>query len=254
MSEKYFPGFEFRKFEQPKTFEIISIPYERKDEPLNPAETVRLPAKTIRLDDLENDWGDITEPSLEVWNPNQVMQEFTRQLSFLDAQVVYPRLTMRRRTMKFVTSDEMLPQTDEDRQRLIQRYGDYGADGGAGDCKRFPNGTFTMRIGFAGQENSASKVDVLEVMSHEYGHTLGEYLDDPVLEELKAYTFANLLMRYFYNAKEIHRLYIMDESSVHDTATFWLEQLLDKGVSEEAVLAHLTGKRFGNSYANDYLK
>lgn len=247
MAERYFAGFEFKKFEPVKPF-IITVPSER-------TETPSIPIRVVHVIDLVGSLnGPTVEPEPDLWASNQLQREFVTQLDQIDRQIRYPRLTMHRRTMTFVTTDEMLPQTDEERQQLIQKYGgDYIADGGAGDCRRNPDGTFTMRIGFAGQEDTASKDEIFEVMGHEYGHTLGVTLEDPIFEELKAYTFANLLMKHYYDVDE-YCVTQMDVSTVHDTAQFWLEQLLEKGISEEAILAHLTGRKFGKSYPKDYLK
>lgn len=247
MAERYFPGFEFKKFEPPKPITFELVPVERTEIPNGPIETVTLG----ELTGFENDI--VVEPESQVWTPRELQREFITQLGQIDRQIGYPRLTMRKRTMKFATRDEMRPKTDEERQWLVQRYGDYITDGGAGDCARNPNGTFTLRIGYAGQEDTASKDNVISVMAHEYGHTIGRHIDDAVLEELKAYTFTNLFMRHYYNVSE-YCVYQVDVSSVHDTALFWLEQLLDNGISEEAILAHLTGKRFRQFYPNDYLK
>lgn len=247
MGERYFPGFEFREFERPKPITFELVPVERTEIPNTPIGTITLDELTDSADDI------IVEPEPQIWTPNELQREFATQLRQINRQIGYPRLTMSRRTMQFVTRDEMQPKTDEERQWLVQRYGDYITDGGAGDCTRNPDGSFTLRIGYAGQEDTASKDDVLSVMGHEYGHTFGNHIDDSVLEELKAYTFANLIMRHHYNVSK-YRVYQMDVSTVHDTALFWLGQLLDKGVSEEAILSHLTGRRFGNSSPNDYLK
>lgn len=246
MAERYFPGFEFRKFEQPKPNTFEFVPVERTEIP-------NTPIKTVTLDDLTGFADDIfVEPEPQIWTPRELQQEFVTKLGQIDKQIGCPRLTMRRRTIKFVTRDEMRPKTDEEREWLVQRYGDYATDGGEGACARNPDGTFTIRIGYAGQEDTASKDDVLGTMGHEYGHTLGKHIDDAVLEELKAYTFANLFMKHYYNVSE-YRVYQMDVSTIHNTALFWLEQLLDREVCEEAILAHLTGKKFGNSSPNDYL-
>lgn len=246
MAERYFPGFAFKKSEPVKEAKIITIPY-------NGTANFSRPMEVIRLEDLFGDSESVVdEPEPQLWTPSQLQKEFVAQLGKMDRQIRSPRLTMSRRTLTFVTPDEMIPKTDKEKQSLIQRYGNYVADGGIGDCMRNPDGTFTIRIGFAGQEDTVSKEDVLELMGHEYGHTLGEHLEDPIFEELKANAFANLFMRSYFNVSR-YRIYQIDVSTIHDTAQFWLEQLLDKGINEEAILAHLTGNRFRKSYPNDYL-
>lgn len=245
MAERFFSGFEFRKFEPPKPPEAYIYRYKPTDALSTPVEK-----EIVRLNDLirgSPDIIDIVESEPEVWTFNQLQQDFARQLSEIDRQTITPRLTMHNRTFKFVTRDEMRPKSDAERKRLVERYGDYIVDGRIGDCKRNADGTFELRIGFAGQENSASKESVLEMKAHEYGHSLGQHLEDTTLEELKAYTFENLFMRYYCNANE-YRVSRMDALTIHDTASFWLEQLLDAGIKEEAILAHLTGERFGKYY------
>lgn len=239
MAEIYFPGFEFRRIERVNPIEIVTFVAESGAR------------ETIRLSDL-CDLEDIAEESTpKVWNQNKLYQEFTSQLNSVGRQIKHPGLTMRQRTMQFVTREAMRPKNDIERQLLVERYGDYVADG-AGDCTRNPNGTFTLRIGFLGQEDTASKEEVLDVMAHEYGHTLGSDISDPTFEELKAYTFARLLMRQTQDVEYGGTL--LDNSTVHNTAQLWLEQLVANGISEEKVLAHLTGNKFGTSYPDDYRK
>lgn len=246
MAERYFPGFDFIRFEPSKLKEITEVLHDGDD----------LSDYSVESFTLEES-GDFppiheVEPELSVWKVDDLQVRFVSLLRSIDKQINHPRLTMSRMTMRFVSRDEMRPKTEEEKQMLIQRYGDYIVDGGVGDCTRNPNGTYSLRIGYAGCENSASLDEVLSVMGHEYGHTVGEQIEDPVLEELKAYAFANLVMRVFYGVRD-YRVYQMDVSNVHETALFWLEQLLDRGVSEEEILAHLTMRRFGKSYPYDYL-
>lgn len=194
------------------------------------------------------------EEELQPWKVDQVMITFLTQLKELDGQIRYPRLTMRKKTIIFVNFDDIQAKTDEERYRLANVYGDYIVDNVAGNHIRNPDGSHTIRIGFAGQENIKSKNDVLAVMSHEFGHGVGRKLEDPILEELKAETFANLFMKKIHGVKELKNCFIGKASNVHETALTWLSDLLDNGFSEEDILAHLTGKRFGSSYPKNYIK
>ena len=51
-----------------------------------------------------------------------------------------------------------------------------------------------------------------------------------------------------------HLVSQMTVETTHDTAIFWLEQLLENDITEEAILAHLTRRKFGGAHPNDYLE
>lgn len=249
MAEKFFSGFTFQEFKAREPEEITTVPYTGTVFPVS--------SESITLADFVSDVGDLEELTIEEtsaeWNPGQIRQEFLKVLRDLDAKLGYPRLTMRRRSVQFVTKDEIRPQTEEEKQQLIEKYGgDYILDGITGDCTRNTDGSFTLRVGFKGEEEAVHHDDVLQTVAHEYGHTVGERLEDATLEELKAYTFENLVMREFYKASQYYP-YVMDASTTHSIALFRLEQLLTRGIPEEAILAHVTGRRFGKCYPNDYL-
>lgn len=246
MSERYFAGLDFKEKEPSRSFEIITLPYELVDIPATSIETSNLDKITLDLGEL------IIDDKIKIWTPDQIIEEFSRQLAVIEREVNRPRLTMRGITIKFVTPLEMKPQNARRKLWLVQNYGTYIADGGDGDCSRNNDGSFFLRIGVAGQEHTRSKDDVLELMAHEFGHTLGKVLKPVTFEELKAYAFANLFMRYYYNVHE-YRVYPMDVSNPHDTALYWLEQLLEQGISEEAILSHLIGKKFAMCSPYDYL-
>ena len=242
MPEQYFNGFSFQPFnEKPFTFKVS----ERVAETPLPD---RIKPENIKLDDLLEIW--VTEELPTSWNPRRVRTEFKKQLAILSKQIDHP-LTLDGRRIRFVTPEQMRPKTEEQRQLLIDRYGEYIRDGGVGSCTRYIDGTFRLRIGYL-REESISQDEVLETMAHEYGHSLGPFLDSAIFEELKAYAFSDLVMRQFYGVSEL--LYIqMTVSNVHETARFYLEQLIEHDIPPEAILAHLIGSVFGRYKPNDYL-
>lgn len=242
MTERYFPGFAFTPY-QPT--EITTIPLEEKTQ--NTLPSIGKVYVGDAFDGLS-----IRELKLSTyeWNPTQIQKEFEEQLQSISVQIGGPPLTISNIDIQFVTKEEMLHKTDAERQSLIDWYGgDYIADGVTSDCQRNNDGTFTLRIVDTSKEKSMAKDDVLQSMAHEYGHTLGpEFLESPVFEELKAYTFARLFMRHSYD-DGLDTLQI-----VHKTASLKLGQLLDSGLKEEAIIAHLIGQPFGGFQPDDYIK
>ncbi len=177
------------------------------------------------------------------WSEQDIQLRFAVILGKIAENVSHPSLTMHGRTFSFVDREKLRPQTEEERQQIIDTYGEYAIDG-SGDCRQNPDGTYLMRIGYHGLEDSSSEGEVLEVMAHEYGHTLGGFLKSPVLEELKAYAFDNLFMRIYYDNDQYLQPQIYT-STVHDDALLILGKFLNAGVSEELLIANLTQSPFG---------
>lgn len=198
------------------------------------------------------------EEKTQPWKVDQIMITFLMQLKELDSQIRYPRLTMNKKTISFVKHDDVQAKTDEGKGSLINTYGHYMINNVAGDHRISSNSMHIIRIGYSDQEDIESKDQVLNVMSHEFGHTVRQRLKDPILEELKAYAFASLFMKRMPTV-ELSNNYLdpylfAKAPDIHAVAKVWLSYLLENGFNEEDVLAHLTGRKFGNSYPKNYMK
>lgn len=193
---------------------------------------------------------------VEPLDPEQVKADFERLLADISQSTGQP-LTMEGRNMQFVTNDELYPKTDEEINSFRELYGESVIEGGSsGENARNPDGTFTIRIGYFGLEDFVDRDVAIELLAHEYGHTLGRQLDSIIDEELKAYTFEALARRLNkYKDWEGEVFSEIDSySPVHMEASSRLAYLTQRGVTEEAILAHLTGENFGTTTPDDYFK
>ena len=142
--------------------------------------------------------------------------------------------------------------TEKEKEYLRERYGEYIVDGTAGECVTNDDGTYTLRINEQLLEQDPSGDTALEVLAHEYGHTLGESLENAVDEELKAYAFANLFMKHYLDV-DYYSNFRFTTDTVHAESLYRLDLLTSHVGDPEILLAHLTGSRFGGHEPYDYL-
>lgn len=162
-------------------------------------------------------------------------------------------LTMKKRKLQLVDIKELKPKSPRQIKRLVERYGEYILNEMAGDCTLLKDGNYRLRVGI--EEGNSPKDIVLEIAAHEYGHTLGNFLESAVDEELKAYTFASLFESYYFGGADYEEERDdLRPGIVHDIALHKLGELLRAGVPEGAIISHLIGRRFGRFAQNDYLK
>jgi hypothetical protein len=192
------------------------------------------------------------EPSLN-WTFDQVLGDFYRVLGEMQSRLGVS-LPTRNRHFMLIEPDELIPKDEAEKAKLVARYGSYILDGMAGDCDNSDGSNFLLRIGYKGREHRVTDQKVLDVVSHEYGHTLGEDLETADLEELKAYAFRSLFVR-FYNGVDVFcdNIGFLSPEKTHDIALHKLEQLTMQGICEEEILAHLTGQPFGGFTPDSYL-
>lgn len=224
---------------------------------LLPEDTVGT-VNTSRRVSLENLWreisgrdfgdtDDMAEPTTEQygWDFKNTKRTFSRILRQINMSND-TNLSLAGRWISLVPREEMKPKSPAAIAYLREKYGEYMVDGGAGDCRRISEGKYRLRVAHAGLEDVISEEVVLGTLAHEYGHTLGTIFDDPVLEEVKAYSFQELVLCH-YNG--VDRMIDLGESLfpgiIHDKARYWMYQLLDMDMPHGAIIAHIGNCNFG---------
>jgi len=188
------------------------------------------------------------------WDLEDVLVNYRTVLKSIETSLKIT-LPTDNRFILLVTPKELIPTNQEEKRKLVEKYGSHILDGIDGDCTRQGEG-FRIRLGYKGLEKSTPLNKVLEVLAHEYGHTLGERIDSPVWEELKAYAFQALFMRHYSNVRYfIHGYFTHEVSSeeVHEIAEAMWALLITRGIKEEEILSHLIGGSFGPFQPKDYL-
>ena len=214
-----------------------------------PPETGKVDALRSKLSDAVNG----VRNSVRIpWDQDGVLSFFGEVLYYAESDSG-ASLPLDNREITFVPRSDLVPEDPGEKERLAAKYGGKGyiLKNIAGDCLRLADGRFRIRLGYLGQEREASWNQVMGTLAHEYGHTLGVKIDDPVFEEVKAYAFQKFTMRYLLGQGR----YFIDgyyRDRVHDIAASALNQLLSAGIIEEAVIAHVTGLPFGGVKPNSY--
>lgn len=153
------------------------------------------------------------------------------------------------REIIFVSPDMLKPSNEKTRKMLIKKYGSNLSDGSGGQCAKKPNGGYLLSI-----SNDIWSYEYLEVIAHEYGHSLGDvFLSSPIAEEMKAYAFTSLVMQNYFEVDEYHPEGFMPDQT-HDIASDRVRQLIEKGVKPLAIISHLINHPFGSQQPSDYRK
>ncbi len=245
---KYFEGFKFPSpYKESKLQIKVFVEGTKKDK-----KAVREGVYSISLPDL--DIVDYTEVNyLSTRNLLEILRDFEETLDRI-SQGTGEKLSMERRELLLVDLGDLKPKTKEEVKRLVKRYGKYVIDGGNGDCIK-EDENFRLRVGVP--KTGSRKDLILDIAAHEYGHTLEPTLDSAIFEELKAFAFASLFERFYegvvkssYNDQGVK----FRKDRPHTVARHKLTQLLQAGVPEEAIIAHLTGEKFGRFNPADYFK
>jgi hypothetical protein len=253
MTERYFEGFDFsvpiRPFESVSPTIMEEYLYEQRDFSELEEEIVCFPPIT----DLSLDEPAQIEPLFN-WSFDIVLTDFKTILGKMEKSLGV-NLPIDKRYFFNVEAQKFIPEVQEERERLAQKYGEYILNGIDGSCERLENDEgFLIMVGFKGREDSVDHLRVLSVLAHEYGHSLGENIKDVENEELKADAFSNLFMRFYYDVDEYWDDCDLSPDKKHDIATHKLNLLRIKGNREEEILAQLTGINFGGFSENSYLQ
>lgn len=198
----------------------------------------------------QDDW--IIEDQKKGWKRAQARKTFDHVLDQMAKEYNDPSLNMRGILLNFVTKKTLARKITANLDSHKKRY-THKIFETSGLCVPTENNTYALLIGLAKQEKTTSLDEVLALMSHEYGHTLDRQKRNPMFEELKAYTFQNLFLRFLNNVDG----YDPDRpkvNSLHTKSKDYLAQLMAKGMTEEIILAHLLERNFGPATPSDYKK
>jgi hypothetical protein len=247
--QEFFSGFRFQEYAKFDIRLVMGLSPVVKDAPTSAI-------STLEVKDMESeknlDNAEDRQLSPPRWNSRQIKQKFKRSLRKMSKVLQQPLPTDDVKIV-FVTREDMKPKTEAEKRALVAMYGEYMRDGGSGDCHRNPDNSFRFRIGYRGLERVHEGITVLKTVAHEYGHSLGIRIPDPIFEEMKASTFAQLFMTFAHpNLIDGGLAYTMERLNVHQTAVYRMEQLVCQGITHEQILAQLIGQRFGYAQPDDY--
>lgn len=144
--------------------------------------------------------------------------------------------------------EELSPANRDNRRRLGEMYGeDIVKYGSIGDYLRLSNGIRRVRLGYFGDQYSVPFSEVKRTLVHEVGHALAsEPIPDKRFAELCAYAW-----QFSYGVGP-ERQKVVNPQSIHSISRAMLWQLIDMGIKPAAIIAHLTGSRFGDFGPEDY--
>lgn len=207
-----------------------------------------------KVDDEPKYYPDLKEAREDIWSRRKVIAEYRDTIGYISGMVGV-ELPIDDRALFFVTRRSLVPRSKKDQEALVKRYGPFILDSIAGYTQRLDEDRnsrygFAMRIGIV--REGATKTTALELIAHEYGHTIGEHIRETIYEEMKAFAFESLFMRV-YRDVDYYLMDGVDPESKHDVARHNIGLLQAKGIKEEEILAHLTGKPFGKFMPDDYL-
>lgn len=262
MKQEYFPGFTFTQpnysgdesTDSPmrENFEIRLILVEMDYLSGRLVETLSLD-DLLRDDDMFQDQDISLEEDQPVRSVTEILPDFKRTLREVGQDIRY-RFTMRNRELLLVPREELKPKTEEEAQRLVEKYGEYMREGSGGGCTYLKRGKYRLRVAMD-DGGVLAKSTAVELAAHEFGHSLSRFLESVTFEELKAFAFASLCQQ-FYNGESYYMKARTDlhPDRPHDVARHYLGELLRSGVPEGAILSHLVGRRLGRFGSADYLK
>lgn len=252
--EQFFPGVEFKlpSGQTNRDPEIVEV----QDFMLKTGEMLVIEWPVVDLTkprhEEEDELEEVIDGDEHGWKFDKVLREFS-VITGLMEQELEISLPMNNRSVSFVERMKLIPEDPDDIMALVDKYGKYIIDGIAGDCTRFQDGSFAIRVGYKGQEDRIPKSEAMYVLAHEYGHSLGEHIEDPVFEEVKAYAFARLVMQYYFQSDYVGmESRTLQPDRVHDIAIHRIEQLNARRIGEAEIIAHLTARPFGRHQPSDY--
>ncbi len=243
MKERYFEGVKFtapRAPRSPRTFSLfrkrgMDVINDSNDEVLNNNQTTDSQEEIVE--------------GIRPWSRRNVIAEYRDTIGQISG-LTGVELPLDDREIYFIPASKMIPKLPEDQLALVRKYGPYILNGIAGDLTRLPVG-FRIRLGFGKDTTQVEHEDVMEILAHEYGHSLGEHIEETIFEEMKADAFAALFMKYYLDVDD-YWMEGEDPGKLHHLAKHRVGQLQAMGVSEEEMLAHLTGRPFGQFGPKDW--
>jgi len=237
-ASRYFPDI---------SFEEIS-PLTKSTPPLNTGIILPRTGNPSTLDTL----GFISPEVRLPWTPEQTSSAFQTTMKDVEGNLGI-KLPTEGRRIKFVPQQSLIPTDPGEKARYLHKYGPDILDKlPKGRPIRNSDGTFDILIADLSYDMTSTFESGLGTLAHEYGHTLGEELVNPILEEMKAETFKLIFLKTYKRIDTFNLDLSNEKSNIHHMARSRLIQLINRGVCEEAILAHLLGNNFGKFTPDDY--
>lgn len=193
-----------------------------------------------------NNVDDLVVRGREVWSRRRVISEFRDTMGTISGLLKEP-LPLEDRAIFFVPKSTLIPKDPSARADLVSRYGSKILDDKIGDCtvidpQENSAYRFMIRVGVA--KTDYSHEGTLEVLAHEFGHTIGEFNKSTLLEEMKAFAFMALFMRIYTDTDH----YLIDglfPGRVHELAKHNIGIWQAQDIPEELMIARIIGQPFG---------
>ncbi len=184
-----------------------------------------------------------------LWTRDSILDDFSYKVREIRESGI--RIPLDGRSVFLVRRETLLPDNEDERRKLVEKYGAGILGTLIGDNARIEDGRFISRIGFRDQEHVVLPSEVMRVIAHEHGHTIGEQLPT-VWEEMKAYAFEGFFMSRYLG--QVYKIDGSDAESMHEIARNRVSQLTQRGIDYLEILAHLAEYGFGDFGPRDYAK
>ncbi len=184
---------------------------------------------------------EVLNPTMAIGRYNQVFEIYRDTMEMI-INATGADLTLEKRQISFVDIETLKESAKQ--KKIDKKYGTYAVEGILGMTNRNIDGSFEILIGVSGDSNANDFENILLVIAHEYGHTIGPVIPDLILEELKAYAFQKLFAKYL-NPKNNTQLDDRFSDNIHNLAGSMFNQLEERGFRPEAIISTLTWLPFG---------
>ena len=168
---------------------------------------------------------------------DQLLDDFSETLGMVSASTG-TRLTMDGVHVQLITRKQLINSLNNP-SKLEEVHGDGVLQMIDGNCTKNPDGTWLINIVQNRTDHVVQVSRSMEILAHEYGHTLGnEFNAHPMLEEVKAYAFQAMAMAANWKIPEsYYKLSGTYVNYTHDVARYRLMKIRDRGFTTGIIIA-----------------